>query len=161
MSNDNFEAEQAPVVAHFAQGARRIDTQGAIVFLKGDEAIKIRRAIRLPFLDYSSLEKRRAAAQAEIALNQPHAPQIYRDAAPVRRTREGFGFEGDGEIVEWATRMRRFDETATLDRLAPEKLTNEVVRDLARAIHALYAEAQRREAEPALAALARWIEQNA
>ena len=79
----------------------------------------------------------------------------------MRRTREGFGFEGDGEIVEWATRMRRFDETATLDRLAPEKLTNEVVRDLARAIHALHAEAQRREAEPALAALARWIEQNA
>ena len=65
MSNENAEAEQAPVVAYLAQGAERIDTQGAIVFLKGDEAIKIRRAIHLPFLDYSTLAKRRAAAEAE------------------------------------------------------------------------------------------------
>ena len=71
------EDAQGPIVAHLARGAKRIDTQGAIVLLKGDEAIKIRRAIRLPFLDYSTLEKRRSAAKAEIAINRPYAPHIY------------------------------------------------------------------------------------
>ncbi len=154
--------EQAPILAHFGQGARRIETQGAVIFLRGDEAIKIRRAIRLPFLDYSTLEKRRAAAEAEIALNRPHAPQIYRDAAPIRKTRDGYGLDSDGEIVEWATRMRRFDEEATLDKLAARgALKLETIGDLATTIHALHAEAAICEAAPAIVAMRRWIEQNA
>jgi len=156
------EDAQAPIVAHLARGAKRIDTQGAIVLLKGDEAIKIRRAIRLPFLDYSTLEKRRAAAEAEIAINRAYAPHIYRDAAAIRRTGDGYGFAGEGEIVEWATRMRRFDEEATLDKVAMRgELDKEVVRKLAKAIHAMHANAPKREAEPALAAMRLWIEQNA
>ena len=124
---------QAAILAHLAQGAQRIDTQGATILLKGDRALKIRRAIRLPFLDYSTLAKRRAAAEAEIALNRAHAPHIYIDSAPIRRTRDGFGFEGDGEIVEWATRMRRFDENATFDKLSARgELTREIVSALAR-----------------------------
>ena len=115
------------------------------MLLKGDEAIKIRRAIRLPFLDYSTLEKRRAAAQAEIALNRAYAPHIYIDSAPIRRTRDGYGFEGDGEIVEWATRMRRFDENATLDKVAARgELSHEVCASSRERIHAMHA--QRAEA---------------
>ena len=76
MSDDNFEAEQAPVVAYFARGAKRIDTQGAIVFLRGDEAMKIRRAIRLPFLDYSTLEKRRITLFAESSISSVTVPWI-------------------------------------------------------------------------------------
>ena len=156
------EADQAPVLTAFAARAdKRIDTQGAVVFLIGDEAVKIRRAIRLPFLDYSTLEKRRAAAQAEIALNQAQAPQIYKEAAAVRRTGDGFGFAGEGEIVDWATRMRRFDENATLDRLPREALTEDLVRALAHAIAHMHERAERRAAGPAMAAMARWIEQNA
>jgi aminoglycoside phosphotransferase family enzyme/predicted kinase len=156
------EDAQAPIVAHFERGAKRIDTQGAVVLLKGDEAIKIRRAIRLPFLDYSTLEKRRAAAEAEIAINRAYAPHIYIDAAPIRRTREGYGFEGEGEIVEWATRMRRFDDNATLDKVAARgELDNEIIRKLAKAIHAMHASAPKREADPAIAAMRLWIEQNA
>ena len=158
----NQDETQAAVAAHFAPGARRIDTQGAIVFLKGDAAIKIRRAIRLPFLDYSTLDKRRAAAQAEIALNRATAPDIYLDAAPIRKTGDGFGFEGDGEIVEWATRMRRFDEEATLDRLAARgELRRETIHALAKAIHAMHARAEVRAAEPAIASMRQWIAQNA
>jgi hypothetical protein len=159
--SDTAEAEQAPILAQFAKGAKRIETQGAVVLLKGDEAVKIRRAIKLPFLDYSTLAKRKAAAEAEIALNRPSAPRIYLDAAPIRRTAGGFGFEGEGEIVEWATRMRRFDETATFDRLPPQALTPDLMRKLARAIHAMHAQAETRPAEPALAAMQSWIEQNA
>ena len=152
---------QAEIVACLARGARRIDTQGAIVLLKGDEAIKIRRAIRLPFLDYSTIEKRRAAAEAEIAINRAWAPQLYLEAAAIRRTRDGYGFEGDGEIVEWATRMARFDDEVTLDKVAARgELDDETVRKLARAILAMHASAPRRPATPAMAAMGLWIEQN-
>jgi aminoglycoside phosphotransferase family enzyme/predicted kinase len=153
---------QTAIFDVFAQGATRIDTQGAVVFLKGDDAIKIRRAIKLAFLDYSTLDLRRRAAEAEIALNRADAPQIYKDAAPIRRTPEGFGFEGEGEIVEWATRMRRFDENATLDRLAARgEIGETTIRALAEAVHEMHARAPVRDAEPAIASLARWIEQNA
>jgi uncharacterized protein len=158
---DDAEDRQAEIVAHFARGAKRIDTQGAIILLKDDRALKIRRAIRLPFLDYSTLAKRRAAAEAEIALNQPYAPHIYIDSAPIRRTRDGYGFEGDDEIVEWATRMRRFDEHATLDKVAARgELTRPLISALARKIHAMHDRAERREAESAIAAMATWIAQN-
>ena len=159
MSED---ALQAAIFAAFAEGATRIDTQGAVVFLKGEDAIKIRRAIKLPFLDYSTLALRRRAAEAEIALNRADAPQIYKDAAPIRRTPQGFGFEGEGEIVDWATRMWRFDENATLDRLAERgEIGETTIRALAEAVHAMHARAPVHEAEPAMASLARWIEQNA
>ena len=139
MSNPPEDPQKA-ILADLGQGAERIDTQGAVILLKGETALKIRRAIKLPFLDYSTLEKRRAAAEAEIALNRPHAPHIYMDSAPIRRTRDGYGFEGDGEIVEWATRMRRFDENATLDKVAARgELSRASVRALAATIAAMHA----------------------
>jgi Uncharacterized protein conserved in bacteria len=43
--------------------AKRIDTHASVVFLAGDRALKIKRAVRLPFLDYSTLEKRKGACE--------------------------------------------------------------------------------------------------
>ena len=78
------EAAQSPVLDWLVEAlgsagapVKRIDTQGAVVLLAGDDAYKLRRAIRLPFLDYSTLEKRRVASEAEIALNREAAPDIY------------------------------------------------------------------------------------
>ena len=166
---DAAEAAQAPVLAWLtatldACGApvRRIDTQGAVVLLAGAEAYKIRRAIRLPFLDYSTLERRRAATEAEIALNREAAPGIYLGAVPIRRAGEVFAFEGAGEVVEWATHMRRFDEGRTLDHLAERgEITRELTAKLARAIHLTHQRAPTRPAAPAIAALVSYLDQNA
>ncbi len=82
------EAAQSPVLDWLVEAlgsagapVKRIDTQGAVVLLAGDDAYKLRRAIRLPFLDYSTLEKRRAASEAEVALNREAAPDIYLGAS--------------------------------------------------------------------------------
>ncbi len=105
--------------AHGGAPVTRIDTHAAAVFLAGDRALKIKRAVRFPFLDYSTLEKRNAACAAEIAVNRPYAPAIYRGVVAITRTRDGsLAVGGDGEVVEWAVDMRRFDETQTLDHLA-------------------------------------------
>src|SRR5712672_1194036 len=68
---------------------KRIDTHAAAVFLAGDRAFKVKRAVRFPFLDYSTLEKRKAACEAELSVNRPFAPEIYRGVVPVTREPNG------------------------------------------------------------------------
>src|SRR6266568_2212720 len=97
----------------------RIDTHAASVFLEGDRALKIKRAVRFPFLDYSTLEKRKAACDEEIKINRPFAPQIYRRVVPITQGNDGsLDIAGDGAPVEYAIEMARFDERQTIDHLA-------------------------------------------
>jgi hypothetical protein len=140
---------------------KRIDTQGAAVFLAGDDVYKVKRAIRLPFLDFSTLEKRRAACEAEIEVNRDNAPTIYLGVAPITRQGASLAIGGDGEAVEWAVHMRRFDENATLDRVAERgALTSELVRKLAQAIRRSHQRAPRRDGERATRSLSTYLDQN-
>src|SRR5271170_2247743 len=101
---------------HGGQKVQRIDTHAASVFLAGDRALKVKRAVRFPFLDYSTLEKRKAACEAELSVNAPYAPEIYRGVVPIIREANGnFAIGGLGTPVEWAVEMQRFDEKRTLD----------------------------------------------
>ncbi len=97
---------------------KRVDTHISIVFLEGDRVLKIKRAIRLPFLDYSTLEKRKRACEEELAVNKRYAPKIYRRVVPITRGPDGLHVGGNGEIIEWAVEMARFDEQRTFDHLA-------------------------------------------
>ncbi|QPC42609.1 AAA family ATPase [Kaustia mangrovi] len=96
----------------------RIDTHGAMVFLAGKQAVKIKRAVALPYMDFSTLEKRRAVCEREFELNRPNAPRIYRDVVAITREADGaLRIGGSGEPVEWAVRMTRFDQEQILDRI--------------------------------------------
>jgi aminoglycoside phosphotransferase family enzyme/predicted kinase len=117
---------QEPVLAllgepatHGGQAVKRIDTHAASVFLAGERAFKVKRAVRFPFLDFSTLAQRKAACEAEIAVNRAFAPEIYRRVVAITRAADGtLALGGAGEPVEWAVEMRRFDEALTLDHLA-------------------------------------------
>ena len=115
------------------------------VFLAGDRALKIKRAVRFPFLDFSTLEKRKKACESEIAVNRDFAPAIYRGIVAI--TREGNGrlaIGGKGEPVEWAVEMRRFDESQTLDHLADAGRIDDALADaLGRAIAAAHGRRRR------------------
>jgi aminoglycoside phosphotransferase family enzyme/predicted kinase len=140
---------------------RRIDTHGAAVFLAGGDAYKVKRAVRFPFMDFSTLEKRRAACEAEIAVNKPNAPYIYLGVVPIARTARGLSLGGPGQPVEWAVHMRRFDEEATLDRLADRQaLPLEVIAKLAWVILRSHQRAPLRDGEAATRALERYLDQN-
>jgi len=100
-------------------GVKRIDTHAASVFLDGPRALKIKRAVRFPFLDYSTLEKRKLACEEEIRINQPLAPQIYHGVVAITEEPDGsLKVNGSGRPVEYAVDMSRFDESRTLDHLA-------------------------------------------
>ena len=142
----------------------RIDTHAGIVFLAGERALKVKRAVRFPFLDFSTLERRKAACLAEIEANRPFAPELYRGVIAVTRGRNGalsLGGDGDGEPVEWAVDMRRFDETKTLDHLADAgKIDLAMADELARGVAAAHARAPVVDAAPWIDALDEYIEQN-
>jgi uncharacterized protein len=106
---------------HRGATVRRIDTHASSIFLAGERALKIKRSIRLPYLDYSTLALRKAACEAELAINRPNAPQIYRGVVAIMRNEnDRLAIGGRGTPVEWALEMARFDETKTLDQIAPE-----------------------------------------
>lgn len=97
---------------------KRIDTHAASVFLIANKAYKIKKAIRFPYLDYSTLEKRRAACLRELEVNRPFAPELYIGVIPITKASKGLSIGGDGEPIEWAVVMQRFDDRLTLDQLA-------------------------------------------
>ena len=115
---------QDEVLAFLADGAgsgvrtRRIDTHISIVFLSPDRVLKIKRAVKLPFLDNSTLERRRLCCEEELAVNSRNAPAIYRRVVAITREASGLALDGKGTPVEWAVEMARFDESRTLDHLA-------------------------------------------
>ena len=152
----------ADPATHDGAAVKRIDTHAASVFLAGARAFKVKRAVRFPFLDYSTLAKRESACEAELRINRPFAPEIYRRVVAITREEDGaLKLDGTGTAVEWAVEMQRFDENATLDRLAPTGRIDAALSDaLGRAVAALHARANAVEAEPWIAALADYIEQN-
>jgi aminoglycoside phosphotransferase family enzyme/predicted kinase len=104
---------------HGGAPVQRIDTHAACVFLAGPRALKIKRAVKLPFLDFSTLAKRKAACEAELQVNAGFAPALYRRVQPVTREASGgLALGGSGDVVEWAVELARFDERQTLDHLA-------------------------------------------
>ena len=144
-----------------SEPVRRIDTAGAVVFLAGPDVYKVKRAVVFPFMDLSTLEKRRRACEAEIAVNRASAPGVYLAALPIARSGETLAIGGRGEAVEWVTHMRRFDENATLDRVAARSgVTDDMIDKLAIAIRRSHARAPLSDARRSVDALEAYIEQN-
>jgi uncharacterized protein len=140
---------------------KRVYTAGAVVFLAGPDVYKVKRAVRFPFMDLSTLEKRRLACEAEIAVNRENAPGIYLDALPIVRNGKTLALGGAGEAIEWVTHMRRFDENATLDRVANRGgVPDAVIDKLALAIRRSHARAPLRDATVAAHAIETYIEQS-
>jgi aminoglycoside phosphotransferase family enzyme/predicted kinase len=161
---------QEPILAllgdpatHDGRAVKRIDTHAASVFLAGERAFKVKRAVRFPFLDFSTLEKRKAACEAEIEVNRAFAPAIYRRVVAVTREADGsLALGGRGKPVEWAVEMRRFDETLTLDHLADQGRIDDALADqLGRIVAAAHAKAVPVEPELWIDAMGATIEEHA
>jgi hypothetical protein len=143
-----------------AEKIRRIDTHAASVFLAGDRVLKVKRAVRFPFLDFSTLEKRKRACEAEIEVNRRLAPKLYRGVVAITRESNGrLALGGDGEPVEWAVDMVRFDENRTLDHLAHE-IDDNLADALGRAVAAAHETAPVVDAEAWIKALGSYIDEH-
>lgn len=143
-------------------GVSRIDTHGAVVFLAGGDVYKVKRAVLFPFMDFSTLAKRRRACEAELVVNRPNAPGIYLDVVPIVSRGGSLHIGGDGLVVEWAVHMRRFDERMTLDHVtASGGLTPILIERLAAAIACAHDRAPARVGVDFATALHGLIDENA
>ena len=114
------------------------------VFLTGDHAYKLKKPVRFPFLDYSTLARREAACRAEIAINRQLAPQVYCGVAPLVRTPEGLAIGEKGDVADWLVVMRRLAERRMLDRaLAAGTVDRSDLERLADVLVAFYRRAAR------------------
>jgi len=102
-----------------ATRVERVETHVSHIFLVGDRAFKLKRAVRFPYLDFTTRDLRRAACAAEVAVNRRTAPDLYRGVVAVTRADDGeLCLGGDGEAVDWLVEMARFDQDGLFDRLA-------------------------------------------
>jgi uncharacterized protein len=133
---------QAEVAAFLADLAcvAPIETHISAVFVGRDTAWKMKKAVALGFLDFSSLEARAHFCQRELELNRPAAPGIYRDVVAITRAPDGGLQEGgDGVPLEWVLRMAPIPEGDFLDAMAARgALTPALLDALGDAVFALH-----------------------
>lgn len=93
------------------------ETHTAMVFLTADHAYKLKKPVRLPYLDFSTLKARRHFCEEEVRLNRELAGDIYirtRPLAPDKSNRVCIG--GTGRAIDWLVEMLRLPEDDMLDR---------------------------------------------
>ena len=120
-------------------------THGAIVFLAGDKAYKLKRAVRLPYLDYSTSERRHQMCLHELAVNRRMAPEIYLGVTPVSRLASGellLGEASGAHAIDWLVVMNRFAQSALLENMRKSgTLTTGILRKTGRRVAHFHKEA--------------------
>jgi len=122
--------------AHKGAAVETMETHISYIFLAGDRAYKMKRAVRLPYADFSTPGLRLAACRKELDLNSRTAPELYLRVRRITRKADGtLEFDGDGELADAVVEMRRFDQSALFDRMAQAGgLTPALMTETARAI---------------------------
>jgi aminoglycoside phosphotransferase family enzyme/predicted kinase len=94
-----------------------VETHISWVALTGELAYKVKKPVRYDFLDYGTLERRREACDVELKLNQRWAPEIYLGVSRLVRVADGVFLDIEGEVTDYAVRMRQFNREDELDAL--------------------------------------------
>lgn len=109
---------QATAYPHPCAAIELVETHISWVILTGEFAYKLKKPVRFPFVDFSTLERRAHFCREELRCNRMFAPSLYLDVVPVVRAEDGqIRLSGPGEVLEWAVQMRQFPGEAQLDRL--------------------------------------------
>lgn len=134
-----------------ADGVDLIETHISWVLLAGEHAWKLKKPLDLGFLDFSTVERRREACEAELRLNRRTVPELYEAVVPVWQTEEGVRV-GDQRVdaaapgatpLDYLVRMRRFDQSALFEaRLAAGQLEPALFDRLARHVAAFHEAAE-------------------
>jgi hypothetical protein len=139
-----------------------IETHGSLIFLHGQRAYKLKRAIAYAALDFLSLDSRERACQAELRLNRRTAPELYLEVRSINRTADGgLRFNGGGQVLDWVVVMRRFAQDALLERMALDgRLTLALMDSLGAEIARFHASAELTHAFGGVAGIRQAIEDN-
>lgn len=135
-------------------------THISAVFLAGDVVYKLKKPVKLPFLDFSTAALRQHFCHEEVRINSPWAPGVYLGVVSVTKQIDGFCFEGDGPVVDWAVNMRRLPESVTLrSRLTDGTLEASDLRRIARRIAEIHRDAAHADTEQSKKAVTAFVRQ--
>ncbi|MDR3534233.1 MAG: phosphotransferase, partial [Rhodopila sp.] len=109
--------EAARFLAGLAGGPPK-ETHVSAIFIGNDTVWKLKKAVHMPFLDFSTIGARHHFLKRELELNKPAAPGIYRDVVAVARRPDGTLGLGGGNAIEWVLRMAPVPEQDFLDVMA-------------------------------------------
>ena len=135
---------------HPAGSIEVIETHISVVVLAGDFAYKLKKPVDFGFLDFRTLAARRHFCDEEVRINRRTAPKIYLDVVALRGTPEDPTFDGAGDIVDYAVRMRRFPQDTLLSRVAGRGgMDGAMAEQLGAAVASFHADAARADAASA------------
>jgi aminoglycoside phosphotransferase family enzyme len=119
-----------------------IQTHISFVFLTKSFVYKMKKAIDLGFLDFTTLEKRRFFCEKELELNKRLCEDMYLEVVPINRS-SIIRIKGEGETVEYAVKMKRMPQESMLNRLLEEnKVDNELIDRIAKIIAEFHSKAE-------------------
>lgn len=116
--------EHAQMVRNLADALQTDKSPGIIEthissVIVGDEVVfKLKKPVDFGFLDYSTLQKRKTFCEEEVRINRMFAPDLYYGAVSVNGSVASPSFEGEGDVIDYAVKMRRFDQQCQLDEMA-------------------------------------------
>ncbi|MEB3335695.1 MAG: AAA family ATPase [Cyanobacteriota bacterium] len=127
---------------HPTGAIRLLETHISWILLTGDIAYKVKKPVRLGFVDFGTLERRRHFCQEELRLNQRLAAELYLDLVEIHGPPERARVGGAGRPIEVAVRMRQFDQSGLLPRaLAAGAVTGDHLEAFAERLAAFHAAA--------------------
>ncbi|NBB49367.1 AAA family ATPase [Rhizobium sp. CRIBSB] len=121
-----------------------IETHISLIFLAADKAYKLKRAVKLPYADFSTIDLRRLYCEAEVTLNRRTAPEIYCGVRAITRDAGGnIALGGQGEAIDYVVEMHRFSQEMLFDRMAETgALSKSLMEDTAEQIAEFHGEAE-------------------
>jgi len=125
------------------QGIELVQTQMSFVFLTDDYVYKVKKPVNLGYLDYTTLDKRHFYCQREVELNQRLCPDAYLGVVPITQDKGNISIEGQGEVIEYAVKMRRLPQQAMMDGLlANNQVSSQMVASVAQKLAEFHQQAE-------------------
>lgn len=120
-----------------------VETHVSWVLLSDRFAYKIKKPVKFSFLDFSTLEKRHFYCERELELNNRLAPDMYLSVVPIIQSGEQIGVGGDGEVLDYALKMKRMDSTRQMhDLLEQNEVSKTDIQKLAEKIAIFHGHAE-------------------
>jgi aminoglycoside phosphotransferase family enzyme/predicted kinase len=116
---------RSDIVSGAPEDVQYLQTHISHVILAGQYAYKIKKPLNLGFLDFSTLARRRHCCEEELRLNRRLAPDLYLEVVPITGTPDAPGLGGEGAVLEYAVKMRRFAQSDLLSVTPPDRPTLE------------------------------------
>ncbi|NEX14770.1 MAG: hypothetical protein C1941_08790 [Prosthecochloris sp.] len=130
---------QPSAYPHPVEKIEVVETHISLVFLTGTYAYKIKKAVNLGFLDFSSLENREHFCREELRLNRRLCKELYLDVLPVTIQGESVMIGGKGSIIDFVVKMLQFDRTKEVDTLlASNRITGDHIDRISQIVSAFH-----------------------